>query len=52
MRWLMLAEMEQNNLLYSVVPSTEAVEVTVDHMLTAVDKATKGEDASAEIQAQ
>ena len=29
----------------------EAVEVTVDHMLTAVDKATKGEDASAEIQA-
>lgn len=29
----------------------EAVEVTVDHMLTAVHKATKGEDASAEIQA-
>ena len=29
----------------------EAVEVTVGHMLTAVDKATKGEDASAEIQA-
>ena len=29
----------------------EAVEVTVNHMLTAVDKATKGQDASKEIQA-